>query len=163
MGGLKAVFLAQRPVLMRLMTARLGSAADAEDVLQDLWLKLETLPDQQELLNPEAYLFRVASNLAADRRLSMARAVARDGLWLSAQPDSTEFPDAEAVLLARERLGQVEAALAAMPERMSTALRMFRIERRPQKEIAQVLGITVSGVEKLLKRAYRHLFDMDGA
>jgi len=162
MGGLKAVFLEQRPVLMRLMTARLGSAADAEDLLQDLWLKVETLPEQ-DLLNPEAYLFRVAANLAADRRLSMARAVARDGLWLSAQPGSEEFPDAEAVLIARERLAQVEAALAAMPERMSAALRMFRIERLPQKEIAQSLGITVSGVEKLLKRAYRHLFDMEGA
>ncbi len=162
MGGLKAVFLEQRPVLMRLMTARLGSAADAEDVLQDLWLKLETLPEQ-ELTNPEAYLFRVVANLAADRRLSMARAVVRDGLWLSAQPGSEEFPDAEAVLLARERLGQVEAALAAMPERMSAALRMFRVERRPQKEIAQALGITVSGVEKLLKRAYRHLFEIEGA
>ncbi len=160
MRGLKAVFLEQRPSLTRLMTARLGSAADAEDLLQDLWLKIETLPDQQ-LDNPQAYLFRVAANLAADRRLSMARAVARDGLWLSAQPGSEEFPDAESVLLARERLGQVEAVMAAMPERMSTALRMFRVERRPHKEIAEALGITVSGVEKLLKRAYRQLFDLE--
>jgi RNA polymerase sigma-70 factor (ECF subfamily) len=160
MRGLKAVFLEQRSMLMRLMTARLGSAADAEDMLQDLWLKLETLPEQP-LSNPEAYLFRVAANLAADRRLSMARAVVRDGLWLSAQPGSEEFPDAEAVLLARERLSQVEAAMAAMPERMSAALRMFRVEKRPQKEIAEILGITVSGVEKLLKRGYRQLFDLD--
>lgn len=159
MGGLKAVFLQQRPMLMRLMTARLGSAADAEDVLQELWLKLETLPEQK-LDNPEAYLFRVVANLAADRRLSMARAVARDGLWLSAQPESQEFPDAEAVLLARERLAQVEAAMAAMPERMRAALYMFRIEKRPQKEIAQMLGITVSGVEKLLKRGYRQLLEL---
>jgi RNA polymerase sigma-70 factor (ECF subfamily) len=159
MSCLKAVFLTQRPTLMRLMTARLGSAADAEDLLQDLWLKIETLP-QQALSNPEAYLFRVASNLAADRRLSMARAVARDGLWLSTQPGSEEYPDAEAALLARERLDEVETALAAMPERMSAALRMFRVERRPQKEIAQTLGITVSGVEKLLKRAYKQLFDL---
>jgi RNA polymerase sigma-70 factor (ECF subfamily) len=159
MGGLKAVFLEQRPMLMRLMTTRLGSAADAEDVLQDLWLKLETLPEQA-LDNPTAYLFRVVANLAADRRLSMARAVARDGLWLSAQPGSEEFPDAEQVLLARERLSQVETAMAAMPERMRAALHMARVERRPQKEIAEVLGITVSGVEKLLKRGYRQLFDL---
>ncbi len=160
MPGLKAVFLEQRPMLMRLMTARLGSAADAEDLLQDLWLKVETLPDQS-LTSPEAYLFRVAANLAADRRLSSARGVARDALWLSAQPGSEDYPDAEAVLLARERLAQVEAALAAMPERMSMAVRMFRIERRPHKEIAQTLGITVSGVEKLLRRAYCQLFDLD--
>jgi len=160
MGGLKAVFVEQRAMLMRLMTARLGSAADAEDILQDLWLKLESLAEQP-VDNPQAYLFRIAANLAADRRLSMARAVARDGLWLSAQPDADEFPDAEAVLLARERLRRVEDAMAAMPERMSAALRMFRVERRPQKEIAEALGITVSGVEKLLKRGYRQLFDLD--
>lgn len=160
MGGLKAVFLEQRPMLMRLMTTRLGSAADAEDMLQDLWLKLESLPEQA-VDNPAAYLFRVATNLAADRRLSMARAVARDGLWLSAQPGSEEFPDVEHVLLARERLSEVEEAMAAMPERMRSALYMARVERRPQKEIAQTLGITVSGVEKLLKRGYRQLLDLN--
>lgn len=147
-------------MLLRLMIARLGNAAEAEDVMQDLWLKLEQLPAQQ-LTSPEAYLFRVAANLAADRRLSQARAVARDGLWLSAQPGAEEFPDAEAAMIARDRLAQVEAAIAAMPERMSAALRMFRVDRRPQKEIARELGITVSGVEKLLKRAQRQLFDLE--
>ncbi len=89
----------------------------------------------------------------------MARAVARDGLWLSAQPGSEEFPDAEQVLLARERLSQVETAMAAMPERMRAALHMARVERRPQKEIAEVLGITVSGcreaVEARLSATFR--------
>lgn len=149
-------------MLLRLMTARLGSAAEAEDVMQELWLKLENLPEQQ-LTSPAAYLFRVATNLAADRRLSHARAEARDGLWLSAQPDASEYPDAESVLIARDRLKRVEAAIAAMPERMAKALKMFRLERRPQKEIAEELGITVSGVEKLLKRAYRQLLDFEEA
>jgi RNA polymerase sigma-70 factor (ECF subfamily) len=161
MNGLQAHFLEQKAMLMRLMTARLGSAADAEDVLQDMWLKLERLPDQV-LIDPRAYLFRVAANLAADRRLSQARAVSRDGLWLSTLPDAQEYPDAEAVLLARERLRRVEDAMAAMPERMRAALRLFRIERRSQKEIATQLGITVSGVEKLLKRGYRKLLDLEG-
>jgi RNA polymerase sigma-70 factor (ECF subfamily) len=161
MDGLKAHFLELRPMLLRLMTARLGNASDADDILQDLWLKLDRLPDQT-LNDPKAYLFRVAANLAADRRLSMARAVARDGLWLSVQPGAEDYPDAEAALLARDRLRQVEAAMAAMPERMRIALHMFRVERRPHKEIAQALGITVSGVEKLLKRGYRQLLDLEG-
>ena len=46
-----------------------------------------------------------------------------------------------------------------MPERMATALRMFRIDERPQRAIAEHLGITVSGVEKLLRRAYRKIHD----
>lgn len=48
-----------------------------------------------------------------------------------------------------------------MPERMRIALCMFRIEERPMKTIAGELGITVSGVEKLLQRAYRRLHDAD--
>lgn len=39
--GLKAVFLAERPMLLRLLAARLGNPADAEDALQDIWLKLD--------------------------------------------------------------------------------------------------------------------------
>jgi DNA-directed RNA polymerase specialized sigma24 family protein len=38
---------------------------------------------------------------------------------------------------------------------MATALRLYRVENRPQRAIAEQLGISVSGVEKLLQRAYR--------
>ncbi len=46
-----------------------------------------------------------------------------------------------------------------MPERMALAFRLFRFEERPRKDIAQHLNISVSGVEKLLERAYRHIHD----
>ena len=46
-----------------------------------------------------------------------------------------------------------------MPERMATALRMFRLEEQPQRVIAEDLGISISGVEKLLQRAYRKIHD----
>jgi DNA-directed RNA polymerase specialized sigma24 family protein len=46
---------------------------------------------------------------------------------------------------------------AAMPERMSAALRMYRVEDVPQKEIAARLGMTLSGVEKLLRRAVKEI------
>ena len=54
-------------------------------------------------------------------------------------------------------LKSVEQAIDAMPERMGRALRLFRIEGRSQRAIADELGISVSGVEKLLQRAYRIL------
>ena len=47
----------------------------------------------------------------------------------------------------------------AMPPRMRDALRQFRVEGWSQRAIAEGLGITVSGVEKLLKRAYRQIHD----
>ncbi|KAK0358617.1 hypothetical protein LTR94_034674, partial [Friedmanniomyces endolithicus] len=73
------------------------------------------------------------------------------------QPESGEYPDAERGLIARGELQRVGSLLEAMPERMRDALVMFRLEQRPQKAIAQELGMSLSGVEKLLGRAYRQL------
>ena len=154
---LKAAFLAERPLLLRLLTARLGAADDAEDALQDIWVKLDTHDVQEPVAQPTAYLCRIASNLAADRRLSAARSGARDTAWQEAQPTADEQPDAERALIGRERLRQIEAEVATMPERMRVALRLYRIEDQPQKEIAERLGMTVSGVEKLLRRAVRQI------
>jgi len=159
--GLKAVFLAERPMLARLLSARLGGPDDAEDALQDMWLKLDQFVDRP-VADPAAYLFRMAANLAADRRLSAARRGARDTGWVEAQSEADDIPDIERTLIARERLRQVQAALAGLPERTQVAFRMFRLEGRPQREIACELGISVSGVEKLLQRAYRQIHDSGG-
>ena len=157
-GGLKAVFLEERPMLMRLLIARLRSREEAEDALQDMWFKLDQLA-AKPVAQPAAYLYRMAANLAADRRISAARGCARDTAWLDIQPEADELPDIERTLIARERLAQIEAILGAMPDRMQTAFRMFRLEELSQKHISARLGISVSGVEKLLRRAYRQIYD----
>ncbi len=157
MSGLRQVFLDRRPMLLRLLTARLGNADDAEDALQDMWIKLDTLaaqPGSGPIADPAAFLYRMASNQASDRRIAGARRTVRDDAWQGVQPDASEQPDVERALIARDRLRALEATIAQMPERMQTALRLFRIEERSQRAIASELGITVSGVEKLLKRAY---------
>lgn len=153
-GGLRAVFVAQRAMLLRLLTARLGSRDDAEDALQDMWLRLDQIGDRP-VGQPAAFLYRMANNLATDRRISGARRGARDAAWLADQPVAEDIPDAERSLLARDALRTVERAIDAMPDRMAQALRLFRIEGRGQRAIAEELGISVSGVEKLLQRAYR--------
>ncbi|WP_375397172.1 RNA polymerase sigma factor [uncultured Sphingomonas sp.] len=157
-GGLTAIFLAQRPMLLRLVAARLGNRDDAEDVLQDMWLRIDQLADRP-VAQPVAFLYRVAANLATDRRIAATRRGARDSIWLDGQPEADDVPDAERLLIARAEWRQVESAIADMPDRMATALRLFRIEGRPQSAIAAQLGISVSGVEKLLQRAYRKIHD----
>lgn len=154
--GLTALFLAQRPALLRFLAARLGSPDEAEDILQDMWFRLERVPTGP-ISDPAAYLFRMAANLATDRRVSGARRERRDDAWKNAMPADEDYPDAERSMIAADELRQVEAALAEMPERMRRALILFRVEERPQKAIAETLGITVSGVEKLLRRGYQQL------
>lgn len=153
--GLKAVFLQNRAALLRLLVARLG-ADEAEDALQDMWFRIDCLAGAP-VAQPAAFLFRVAANLATDRRIAARRRVGREGAWLEVQPAADEQPDAERALIARDGLRAIERVIADMPERMRDALRMFRFEERPQREIAAELGITVSGVEKLLRRAYAQI------
>ncbi len=152
-GGLRAVFLAERAMVLRLLVARLGSVEEAEDALQDLWLKLETVTGGP-IAEPVGYICRMANNIAIDRRRCAVRRVDRDTGWVATQPAADEQPDAERALIARERLDRVEATLDALPERVATAFRLYRFEDLPQKAIAERMGITVSGVEKLLHRAY---------
>ncbi|OAN65976.1 RNA polymerase sigma factor [Sphingomonas sp. TDK1] len=156
--GLKAVFLAQRPMLLRLLLARLGNREDAEDALQDMWLRIDQLA-AQPIAQPAAFLYRIAANLATDRRIAAGRRGNRDAGWMETQPGAEEVPDAERTLVARSEWQAVEEAIAEMPERMATALRLFRLEERPQRAIAEQLGISVSGVEKLLQRAYKKIQD----
>jgi RNA polymerase sigma-70 factor (ECF subfamily) len=73
------------------------------------------------------------------------------------QPSADEHPTAERTLLDRERLRRLQAALAGMPDRMREAVRLYRLEDVPQKQIAERLGMTVSGVEKLLRRAVKEI------
>jgi RNA polymerase sigma-70 factor (ECF subfamily) len=157
-GGLKAIFLAQRPMLLRLLVARLGSREDAEDVLQDMWLRIDRLA-AEPIAQPAAFLHRVAANLATDRRIAAGRRGARDAVWVDSQPQADELPDAERTLMAQRQWQEVEGAIADMPDRMAIALRMFRLDEQPQRAIADHLGISVSGVEKLLQRAYRKIHD----
>lgn len=157
--ALKEVFLAQRPLLLRMLTARLQSADDAEDVLQDLWLRLGQMSDRP-VLAPGPFLFRAATNLATDRRIAATRRSARDDAWAEHQPGPQEVPGAERALLARELLGEAEQLIDRMPPRMAAALRLYRVEDLGQRDIAAQLGVSVSAVEKLLRKAYRQIITL---
>jgi len=151
--GLQTVFLAQRPLLLRMLVARLQSAEDAEDVLQDLWLKLDQMSDRP-IHAPVPLLFRAAANLATDRRIAAARRSARDSAWADHQPAPDDLPSVERSMIAREDWAAMNSAIERMPPRMAAALRMYRLEGVGQRDIAERLGVSLSAVEKLLRKAY---------
>lgn len=154
--ALRTVFLAQRPMLLRMLKARLQSTEDAEDVLQDLWLKLDQMAERT-INAPAPLLFRAAANLATDRRIAASRRAARDVAWAEHQPGPDEMPDMERSLVAREMLQETNQLIDRMPPRMAAALRLYRIDGMGQRDIAARLGVSVSAVEKLLRKAYRQI------
>lgn len=153
---LKSVFLESRPALLRFLRARGAATDEAEDFLQDLFLKLEVQPTGP-VSEPRAYLYRMADNLMLDRRRSAQRRARREGAWLddSSNPaDRATVVATDDLLIAQEQLRQVGAALATLPLRTVEIFRRFRIDGERQKVIAADLGISVSAVEKHLQRAY---------
>ena len=159
-GGLQAVFMAQRPALLRFLRAR-GAGEDAEDLLQDLWMKLEGAPPAVPVAEPLAYLYRAADNLMLDRRRSAVRRIAREDAWGEAadgaEPGVSDAPSAERVLSGRDELRRVQSALDALGERTSAIFRRHRVDGIGQRDIATESGISLSAVEKHLQKAYRAL------
>jgi RNA polymerase sigma-70 factor (ECF subfamily) len=160
--GLEAVFLNNRATLLRFLAAR-GAGDDAEDLLQELWMKASTA-QTGPIANPLAYLYRMADNLMLDRRRETQRRMRRDDAWneaaSGAMPGVSEQPSAERVLLARERMRIVDQRLDALGERSASIFRSHRIDGVPQRDIAEQLGISLSAVEKHLQKAYRALVEL---
>jgi RNA polymerase sigma factor (sigma-70 family) len=157
-GLLRAALLEHRAALLRYFIARRVPAEEAEDVLQDLVVKLESHASGP-VAEPRAYLYRMAENLLLDRIRSEGRRRGREQAWVAAQAgvalDADDRPSAEQVLIARQRLALVSAALAALPERTLFVFRRYRIDGVPQRQIAAEIGISLSAVEKHLQKAYQ--------
>ena len=147
---LKALLLSCRPALLRFLSLRGASTDEAEDVLQDLFVTLEGRAIG-EVADPRAYLYRMTDNLWLDRRRAAQRRTRReeDYAGMGSGP-----PDTDEIVIARQELALIEAALGALPERTVEVFRRFRIDGEPQKGIAAQLGISVSAVEKHLQKAY---------
>lgn len=162
--GLAALMGAERGSLLRFLTARCGDPVEAEDLLQELWLKVATTA-VGPIANGRAYLFRMANNLALDHARARRRSMRRDRAWLEAdepvaahieaRPDMS--PGAEAELIQAQEREQVRRAVEALPDGARRALLLYRFERRGQREIAAIMGISRSGVEKHLALAMKHL------
>jgi RNA polymerase sigma-70 factor (TIGR02957 family) len=149
-------FLAHRGLLFTVAYEMLSSATDAEDVVQETWLRWSGV-DRTEVRDPRAYLVRIATRQALNRLRSVSRR--REdyvGEWLPEPlltgPDMAD--DAElaenvsiALLMVLETLGPVERAVFVLHEVFET----------PYDEVAQVVGKTPTAVRQIAHRAREHV------
>lgn len=160
--GLAAVLLANRAALLRFLRSR-GADDAAEDLLQELWLKASA-GAAQPIADPLAYLYRTAANLLLDRKRAELRRRRREDGWANpagGEPgEASDVDCAERAALAREELRRVESALAALGPRTEAIFRRFRLDGAGQRQIAEEMGISLSAVEKHLRKAYRALVDL---
>jgi RNA polymerase sigma-70 factor (ECF subfamily) len=156
--GLHATLLNERGRLLRFLAAR-GASHDAEDVLHDLWQKIAAAPERP-VADPVSYLFRAAENHMRDIRRATTSREKRQFDWQGIGNAPEDEPVGERVLIAREQLQHVQAALAGLGARVDHVFRRYRLDGIGQADIASELGMSLSSVEKDLQKAYRTLADL---
>jgi len=135
--------------LARLAERIAGSRAEAEEIVQDTFLRLwRGAADWQPRAQPGTWLWRVATNLAIDRRRRL-RPVDIDSVPEPADP----APDGEALAASAEVADAVRAALAELPARQRAALTLCHYEGMTMAQAATILETTEGAVESLLIRA----------
>lgn len=152
-GKVKA-YLAHRAALVRYATPLLGSRSQAEDVVQEAYLRLAA-PDSAAgpARQPLSYLYRVVRNLAFDwlrrRGVESRRDVEEPADWML----PTAAPDPERLLQQREELRLVAAVLDELPEEARIAVEMHRFGGHTLQEIAARLSVSVPTAHRLVRDA----------
>ena len=156
-------YLARRANLVRFLAARAGSLAAAEDLAQELYLKLAARDAGEPVENPTALLYRMALNLMLDRARGEARSVARDTAWRQTAhaevggTDVADLPPADEAAASAQRLRQLVAAVAELPPQAGRAFRLHKLEGKSHAETAQAMGLSVKAVEKHVSAALKAL------
>lgn len=159
MTRLAQVLLSNRDRLRAYLLAR-GAGDVAEDLLQEMWIKASGIGHDVQP-NPLSYLFRMAERLLLDTWRQGSRRTARDHSWAEVN-DGGAAPSAEHALIAREEVGIATTRLRSLGSRVEHVFRRYRLDGVEQRAIADELGVSLSTVEKDLRKAYVALLEVKG-
>jgi len=152
------VFTTDRPLLFSIAYRMLGSATDAEDVLQDAWLRYRGV-DPSTIRTPKAFATTIVTRLCLDR-LKSAQRTREDyvGPWLPEPVLTSEVEGPDTML---QRAESVTLAFLVLLEKLSPEERavflLKDIFEYEHAEIADILGTTVDNSRQLLHRAKARL------
>jgi RNA polymerase sigma-70 factor (TIGR02957 family) len=156
--GLSA-FAAARPRLFGIAYRMLGSAAEAEDIVQDVWLRWQQSTNRNAIENPPAYLATITTRLCINVAQSAhSRRESYIGIWLPEPVDTSADPG-----LGAERGEALKLAVLLLLEKLSPTERAAYVLREafdyPYDQIASILQMEEANVRQLVSRARKHIAD----
>jgi RNA polymerase sigma-70 factor (ECF subfamily) len=157
---LSEMFRLHHRELVRFATRLVGDRDDGEEIAQDAYMSIAGRGTQAGAIgHPKSYLFTAARNAAIDftarRKIEWSYRVDVDGI-----EDLASDNDPLAALEQRQQLARLIVALNELPPACRRAFILNKIEGRGHQEIARLLGISVSMVEKHIMRALRQARDL---
>ncbi|PWI14789.1 RNA polymerase subunit sigma-24 [Streptomyces sp. Act143] len=153
-----SVFLRHRRRLFGIAYRVLGSVTEAEDVVQEAWLRWQ-MTDRSVVDSPAAFLSTTATRLAINvAQSARVRREAYIGPWLPEPVDTSADPE-----LGAERAEALELALLLVLQKLNPTERAAYVLREAfdygYPEIAAMLQLSPANVRKIVSRARRHLLD----
>lgn len=143
--------------LRRFLRRRLRSTEDIDDTIQDIYVRIARYHDPDAILNTQAFVMTVAANLLRDR----FAAAMRHPLDLGVSVERVEFlcarPSPERQLESQQTLALVIDALKDLAPKSRDALILHRFRNLTYPEIAKLMGLSTSMVQKHINRALAHL------
>jgi len=154
-----SVFAAVRPRLFGIAYRMLGSAAEAEDIVQDVWLRWQQSTNRSAIENPPAYLATTTTRLCINVAQSAhSRRESYIGIWLPEPVDTSADP-----AIGAERGEALKLAVLLLLEKLSPTERAAYVLREafdyPYDQIASILQMEEANVRQLVSRARKHIAD----
>lgn len=136
-----------------------GNYQNAEDLVQDAFLRLLLRAEPQGIDNHRAYLFKITSNLSADQFRGKSRFVTLDEEDAEMEAIICPMPQPDSVAESLENYRLCMQALENLPEMVKTVFLLHRIDGVPQAEIARAFNIPLRKVERYCAKALAHCCD----
>lgn len=162
-GAFNQIYNTVQPMLRRFLVARLGNEADADDVVQDTFVKLQQSLQSEVVENPKALAFSIARNLSVDLIRKNSRAKAREAAYSETKVDRAgedlvdPTPNAEQDVAGREQMERLMSAIEDLSPKVRRAFVLHKIEGYSYAEVAGIMGLSKSTVEKHMIKALRRL------
>lgn len=135
---------------------RTKGSQDADDLVQDVFVRLMGHGRLDQIERLDGYVFQIAANVLRDRA---RRQAVRGGEFPEELPDIEEETafSPERVLIGKDALERLVAALYELPEKTRMIFTLYHFEGMPQVEIARRLPASVSTIEKHMAKANAHI------
>lgn len=150
---LTGLFIAHRSQLRLAAMKIVGTQEQADDVVQDAYVKVVETAVALHAKQPLAYLFQLVRNLAIDRY----RQSKLESRYFAGEDEGMHVPanggTPEAVAVNKQQLRLVADALAKQPERTRRAFELHRLGGHTQREVADQLGVSATLVNFMLRDA----------
>ncbi|GAA4274549.1 RNA polymerase sigma-70 factor [Aquimarina gracilis] len=145
-------FKSHSKLLRNYVYYKFGDLDQAEDIVQDAFIKLWNNCSKVPLDKAKSYIYTIATNLGiSNTRHQKVKFKYQDYVVQRNTDVNNESP--EFIALEKEYMEKLKNAIAALPERQREVFLLSRIDKKTYKEIAELSNVSVKAIEKLMHKA----------